>query len=135
MIENREGGDNTTVHKLPGKTSYADITLKWGLTDSTELWDWRQQIIDGNVITQERLDRACSTWPTAPRWRAGTSSTPGRPSGKAPSFSAKGNDIAIETLVLAARGADPGVSVLVTEHEFELPKGYVDAGATCTATA
>ena len=32
IIENREGGDNTTVRKLPGKTSYTDITLKWGLT-------------------------------------------------------------------------------------------------------
>ena len=57
VIENREGGDNTTVRKLPGKTSYSDITLKWGLTDSTELWDWRQQIVDGQRRAQERLDR------------------------------------------------------------------------------
>ena len=50
VIENREGGDNVTVRKLPGKTSYSDISLKWGLTDSTELWDWRQQIVDGNIV-------------------------------------------------------------------------------------
>ena len=30
VIENGEGGDNTTVRKLPGKTTYSDITLKWG---------------------------------------------------------------------------------------------------------
>jgi phage tail-like protein len=27
VIENREGGDNLTVRKLPGKTSYSDISL------------------------------------------------------------------------------------------------------------
>lgn len=47
VIETRDGGDNTTVRKLPGKTSHADITLKWGLTDSIELWTWRQTVIDG----------------------------------------------------------------------------------------
>ncbi|HEY3002298.1 MAG TPA: phage tail protein, partial [Kribbellaceae bacterium] len=26
VIETREGGDNVTVHKLPGKTTYADIS-------------------------------------------------------------------------------------------------------------
>ena len=36
-IEYREGGENTTVRKLPGTTKYSNITLKWGLTDSKEL--------------------------------------------------------------------------------------------------
>jgi phage tail-like protein len=103
VIENREGGDNVTVRKLPGKTSYSDISLKWGLTDSTELWDWRQQITDGNVVRKNGsivvFDLANSTevarwnfvraWPT--KWEG-------------PSLSAKGNDIAIDTLVLAHEG-------------------------------
>jgi phage tail-like protein len=103
VIENREGGDNVTVRKLPGKNSYTDITLKWGLTDSTELWDWRQQIVDGNVVRKNGsivvFDLANSAevarwnfvraWPT--KWE-GTS------------FSAKGNDIAVDTLVLAHEG-------------------------------
>ena len=50
VIENREGGDNTTVRKLPGKTTYTDITLKWGATTSTELWEWRLQIVQGHVV-------------------------------------------------------------------------------------
>lgn len=103
VIEAREGGDNTTVRKLPGKTSYSDITLKWGLTDSTELWEWRQQIIDGTVVRKSGsivvFDQANHTevarwnfvnaWPT--KWEG-------------PTFSAKGNDIAIDTLVLAHEG-------------------------------
>jgi phage tail-like protein len=103
VIENREGGDNVTVRKLPGKNSYTDITLKWGLTDSTELWDWRQQIVDGNVVRKNGsivvFDLANSAevarwnfvraWPT--KWEG-------------PSLSAKGNDIAVDTLVLAHEG-------------------------------
>lgn len=103
VIENREGGDNVTVRKLPGKNTFTDITLKWGLTDSTELWDWRQQIVDGSVVRKNGsivvFDLANSNevarwnfvraWPT--KWEG-------------PSFSAKGNDIAIDTLVLAHEG-------------------------------
>src|SRR6476620_6964559 len=50
VIETREGGDNTTVRKLPGKTTYSDITLKWGMTSSAELWAWRLGIIEGTVV-------------------------------------------------------------------------------------
>src|SRR4051794_39701123 len=50
IIEYREGGENTTMRKLPGKTTYSDLTLKWGLTDaSKEIWAWRKQVIQGNV--------------------------------------------------------------------------------------
>jgi phage tail-like protein len=103
IIETREGGDNTTVRKLPGKTSYSDITLKWGLTNSTELWDWRQQIVDG-IVTRKNGSivvfdltnhtevvrwNFVSAWPT--KWEG-------------PVFSGKGTDIAIDTLVLAHEG-------------------------------
>src|SRR3712207_864140 len=50
VVETRQGGDNTTVRKLPGKTTYADITLRWGLTASDELWRWREQIMLGVVV-------------------------------------------------------------------------------------
>jgi phage tail-like protein len=103
VIETREGGDNTTVRKLPGKTSFTDITLKWGLTDSTELWTWRQQVVDGTVQrkngsivvfdlanhTEVARWNFVSAWPT--KWEGST-------------FSTKGNDIAIDTLVLAHEG-------------------------------
>lgn len=101
IIETREGGDNTTMRKLPGKTSFGDITLKWGLTNSTELWDWRQQIVDGIVVRKNgsivvRHNNVevvrwnfVNAWPT--KWEG-------------PTFSGKANDIAIDTLVLANEG-------------------------------
>ena len=30
-------------------TKYGPITLKWGVTDSTELHDWHEQIIEGDI--------------------------------------------------------------------------------------
>jgi len=103
VMETREGGDNTTVHKLPGKTTYTDITLKWGLTDSKELWAWRQQVIEGTVVRKsgsivvydltnhKEVVRwnFVNAWPT--KWEG-------------PAFNAKGTDIAIDTLVLAHEG-------------------------------
>lgn len=48
-VEYREGTDPTTARKLPGLVSYGDITLRWGVTDDTTLFDWRKQAIDGKV--------------------------------------------------------------------------------------
>jgi phage tail-like protein len=100
VIETRSGGDSTTVYKLPGKTSYADITLKWGVTSSTELMTWRQNVINGvinrqngSVVLYDLTNQTevarwdfFSAWPT--KWDG-------------PSLNAKGNDIAIDTMVIA----------------------------------
>lgn len=102
-IEYREGGENTTVRKLPGKTTYSDITLKWGLTDSDELWKWRQEVINGTVerkngsivaydlANQEEVARwnFVGAWPM--KWEG-------------PSFNATANEVAVETLVIAHEG-------------------------------
>ncbi len=103
VIETREGGQNTTVRKLPGKTTYSDITLKWGLTESDELWTWRKKVLEGSVerkngsivvydlANNEEVARwnFVSAWPT--KWEG-------------PSLNATGNEVAIETLVLAHEG-------------------------------
>src|SRR5215212_11877032 len=49
VIEYREGGDATTVRKLPGRVTYPDLTLKWGLTDSRELYDWHRAALNGQI--------------------------------------------------------------------------------------
>lgn len=104
-IEYREGGDNTTVRKLPGKTTYSDITLKWGLTDSLELWEWRKQIIQGIVerrtgsivVYDLANDQEVARWNFVRAW-------PSKWEG--PSFDAKGNDVAIETLTISHEGIE-----------------------------
>ena len=103
VIETRQGGDNTTVRKLPGRTSYSDITLKWGLTSSTELWDWRQQIVDGVVVRKNGsiVVYDLTNHTEVARWNF-VGAWPSKWEG--PTFSGKANDIAIDTLVLAHEG-------------------------------
>ena len=95
VIEKREGGNNSTVMKIAGKTAFGDINL--------DLWNWRQQIIDGQFNRKNGavilFDLAGST--EVARWsfhRAWPTKC------ELPAFTAKGNDIAIETLVLAHEG-------------------------------
>lgn len=47
--EQREGGVNDYVHKIPKETRYPNLTLKRGITDATGLWDWHQQIVQGDI--------------------------------------------------------------------------------------
>lgn len=43
-IDYRVGSDPTHVTKLSGLTKFGNITLKWGVTDSIELYNWHKQI-------------------------------------------------------------------------------------------
>ncbi|MFQ6123146.1 MAG: phage tail protein [Candidatus Heimdallarchaeota archaeon] len=40
VIEYREGGDPSLIHKLPARTKYAPITLEQGVTHDTAFEDW-----------------------------------------------------------------------------------------------
>ena len=101
-IDYREGGDPNHLRKIPGMNQFTAISLKRGMTDSDELWKWRQTVVDGK--TQRRngsivlLDDTGTEkvrwnfregWPT--KWTG-------------PSFNATGNEIAIETLEIAHEG-------------------------------
>lgn len=48
--EYREGNEvPLTVRKLPSMTKFTNITLKWGLTDSRELFNWYSDITKGKI--------------------------------------------------------------------------------------
>ncbi len=47
--EYREAGQSQVVHQIPTITSYRDITLSYGLTASTTMWDWFQTTVRGEV--------------------------------------------------------------------------------------
>jgi phage tail-like protein len=42
--EYKEGGVNDYVHKLPGRRSFSNLTLKRGVISSVELWDWLHRV-------------------------------------------------------------------------------------------
>ena len=50
VVEVREGGDATSAtRKVPGRVTYPDIVLKWGVTTSRELYNWHQAVINGQL--------------------------------------------------------------------------------------
>jgi phage tail-like protein len=98
VVEYREGGDAATVRKLPGRVTYPDITLRWGLTDSRELYDWHLSAVNGRI---ERKNGSIilldSTGQEKVRWNF-FGAWPSRWDGA--DFSARANDAAIETLTV-----------------------------------
>ena len=104
IIEHREGGENTTVRKLPGLTKYSNITLKWGITDDRELYDWHRQIVqgdmlrrNGSIVLLDRRGEEVARWNFVRAW-------PSKWDG--PDLNAEGTDVAIEMLELAHEGIE-----------------------------
>jgi len=104
-VEYREGGDNTTPRKLPGQTKYSNISLKWGLTDSMELYNWYRDVTKGKIdrrtgsiviydidmVTERARWNFSDAWPT--KYNPAD-------------LNAKNNEIAIETLEIAIEGIE-----------------------------
>ena len=104
-VEYREGNEKSlTVRKLPTLVKFSNITLKRGITDDTDLWDWRKKAMDGNVDRKNGSivlldDTGAETvrwnfrdgWPT--KWTGAD-------------FNATGTDVAIETLEIAHEGIE-----------------------------
>lgn len=101
-IEYREGSELRTVRKLPGLTKYSNITLKWGMTDDPELWNWRKGVIDGKPVRKTgAIILLDDTGQEKVRWNF-REGWPNKWTG--PSFNATGNEVAIETLEIAHEG-------------------------------
>jgi phage tail-like protein len=90
VVEYREGGDPDHVHKLRAKAVFPNITLKWGVTDSHELYDWHQAALKGDL--QDDTGQEKVRWNFFDAW-------PSKWEGSA--LTAKGNDAAIETLTVS----------------------------------
>jgi phage tail-like protein len=103
-VDYREGTDPTHQRKLSGLTKYGNITLKKGITDNLDLYDWRKSVEQTGakgarknmsliLIDEEGNDKA--RWNVVEAW----------PTKYDPSdFSAKGNEVLIETLEIVHEG-------------------------------
>lgn len=103
-IEYREGNEPTTVRKLPGLIKYGNVSLKWGITDSLDLYNWRKEVEDGkikdarkNIAVSLQGDEGeeVSRWEFSQCWPTKYD---------APDGNATANEIAIETLEIAHEG-------------------------------
>ena len=103
-IEYRGGDDRTlTVRKVPGLRKYGNVTLKRGIMAAQNgFWKWWESIVNGQVsrrvVTVTLLNETgdhVMTWKIQQAWPVKL---------EAPAFSAKGNEIAIETMEFAHEG-------------------------------
>lgn len=97
-VDYREGNDPNHVRKLTGLNKYTAITLKRGVTDSLEMWEWRQSVVEGKAVrktgsvvlldetgVEKRRWNFLNAWPS--KWTG-------------PSFNSTGSAVAVETLEL-----------------------------------
>jgi phage tail-like protein len=105
-IEYREGDELTTVRKLNGLNKYANVTLKWGITDSTELSDWHALIVDdATPLDEARRTVVIRIQSEAGEDKAAFEITKAWPCKYDPTdLNAKGNEVAIDTLELCNEG-------------------------------
>ena len=107
-VDYREGHDNqpaadvNTLRKLPGMTSYDNITLKWGLTDDNRLYSWFRRVSQGaeerksgSIVVHDTQGNEKVRWNFENAW-------PTKWTG--PTLDAQANDVAIETLELVHEG-------------------------------
>jgi phage tail-like protein len=101
-VEYREGTDALGVRYMNGMPKYGKLTIKWGITDSLEIYNWFKSGIDGQVeyrqmsiiaIDFEGKDKArwnlINVWPSKYH---------------APDFNARSNEVAMETLEITYEG-------------------------------
>lgn len=106
-VEYREGTEKAlTVRKLPGLVTYGNISLKWGLSDDNELWDWittatqgQAERRNGSIILMNDQGEEKARWNFREAWPTEWTGA---------DFNATSNEIAIETLEIAHEGLTRG---------------------------
>lgn len=105
-VDYREGTDPSHVRKLSGLTKYGNITLKWGVTGSHELFDWHKRIVDGQ-IANNRKQVVIAVVDEAGADKARFVVSEAWPIKYDPSdLNAKGNEVFIEVLELVNEGIE-----------------------------
>jgi len=103
-IDYREGNDQPTVRKIPGLIKYGNVSLKVGMTDSMELYNWRKLVEDGKtddyrknmaIILINEQGEPKGRWEFSEAWPTKYD---------APDLNATDNNIAIEAIDIVHQG-------------------------------
>jgi phage tail-like protein len=105
----RSGGNSQIVHCLPGRVEYSDITLRYGLTNSSDMWHWLQSAVEGRVVRKNAaivlLDndgtKEVARWNAMNAWIT---------TWNGPTLNALSNEVAIEEMVLVCESLQRDVS-------------------------
>ncbi|MCA1692276.1 MAG: phage tail protein [Acidimicrobiales bacterium] len=92
------------IQKIPGRLTWEDISLKRGITDTMDLWEWRKQVEEGklkdarrngSVVMYDRNYEEVARWDFLNAW-------PSKVSG--PSLDASSTDIGVEEVTIVHEG-------------------------------
>jgi len=92
------------IQKIPGRLKWENITFKRGITDSMDIWDWRELVVqgkvdearhNGSVVMFDQSLAEVARWNFENAW-------PLKVSG--PSVKSDSNEFAVEELVIVHEG-------------------------------
>jgi phage tail-like protein len=106
IIEHKvvDGTGHESIQKIPGRLKWTDISLKRGITDNLQIWDWRQMVVDGSlksarknatITMYDRDYKPAAKWDLINAW-------PSKVTG--PSFKSDSNEYGIEEVTLVHEG-------------------------------
>jgi len=96
-LQYREAGAGAVIRRLPGPVEYADVTLRYGLTTSPELWQWFMSAVEGRVVRKHvsivmvGLDGVELQWDLQDAWPSAWRGAP---------LDTLGREVAVESLTL-----------------------------------
>jgi phage tail-like protein len=95
-IEYRNGNEPNTVRKIPGLTTYGNLTCKRGATGHVDFWNWIKRAVDGQVQRADGSVILCDEGQNeVMRWNF-SRGWPTKYTG--PTFNAATNEVAIESI-------------------------------------
>ena len=98
-----ESGREIT-RKIPGRLKWGDVTLKRGITNDMQIWDWRENVVqgdmdsarkNGSVIMMDRNYAEVARWNFENAW-------PSKVTG--PALKSDSNEFGVEELVIVHEG-------------------------------
>jgi len=106
IVEHKVVDDNgrEIVQKIPGRLKWENVTLKRGITDALDIWDWRKLVEDGkmgeartncSIIMMDRNYEDVARWDFVEAW-------PSKVSG--PSVKSDSNECGVEEVTLVHEG-------------------------------
>ena len=106
VVEYKASGEKGeyVVRKVPGRLKWNNITLKRGITNAMDMWDWRKQVEEGKVeaarkngsiIMYNQSNEPIARWDFVQAW-------PNKLTG--PSANATNNEVGIEELEITHEG-------------------------------
>ncbi|MBL7200034.1 MAG: phage tail protein [Anaerolineae bacterium] len=106
MIEHKivDEKGRESVHKIPGRLKWENVSLKRGITSNMDIWDWRDQVVGGDVDGARRNGSIVmfnQKLSEVARWNF-ENAWPLKVSG--PSMKADSNEFGIEEVVIAHEG-------------------------------